>query len=381
MSKLKKSLFGIIVLLVMTLSAGIVFATASSNQNDFMVLESGEVLEETGFFAGENVKIDGTVDGTVFATGGEVRIGGTINGDLFVAAQNVYIDGVVTGNIYGSGMNVSLGGKIERDVFIAGQNMKVESGLESGRDLFMAGQTIDYNGRIGRNLFAGGSDISINGIIGQNANIEAENLKIQDNAEIDGDLLYKSAREANIAPNASIAGKTDWEYTEMERKTESMSSAFISNLLSILSALLIWFLVTVWRPGFWNRTTAKIDKEPLKVIGVGLLALIITPILAVLFMVTIVGIPLGIITGIVYGVSIYLSKIIVAVFIGKWIANRFKLPEIHRGVWLSLLGLVILAILSIPQIPVLGMIVGFITVCLGLGSLILSNYRVTDRQE
>ena len=146
-------------------------------------------------------------------------------------------------------------------------------------------------------------------------------------------------------------------------------------LWGIASALLIWFLVKIWRPNFWTKTAQPIAELPLKTLGVGFLTLVVTPLLIILAMVTVIGIPLGMLMGIVYWVAMYLSKIIVAVFIGQWLAKRFKWPELHKGVWYVLLGLVILALLN--MIPFVKFIVGLLTVVAGLGALILAHYKAT----
>jgi len=343
-------------------------------------LAEGETINGPGFFAGNLVLIAGTVEGTTFAAGQEVRITGNINGDLFVASQNITIDGVVTGNIYVAGQGIKIGVQSEGDVFAAGQNVTIAKEAIIGRDLFAAGATILQEGTIQRSLFGGGSEIIIAGLVGGDVNLQTENLKLQDNAVIEGKLSYESANEADIASGSKITGETDWkkvasmssERTRIE--TKRPMNLFFGFLWSVTSALLVWFLVKVWRPDFWTKTALPIAEVPLKTLGVGFLALVVTPLLILLAMVTIIGIPLGMLVGLAYWVSMYLSKIVVAVFIGQWLAKQFKWPELHKGVWLVMLGLVILGLLN--MLPFVKFIVGLLTVAAGLGSFILAHYKV-----
>jgi cytoskeletal protein CcmA (bactofilin family) len=365
----------LLMVLSMTALTGSLPAAKAATEQSSDVLETGQTVNGPGFFAGSLVRVDGTVEGTTFAFGQEVRINGVINGDLFVAAQVVTINGKINGNIYSAGQNVIIGTQSTGDVFLAGQTIDITKEAVIGRDLFAAGAAILQDGTVQRQFSGGGSDISISGSVGQDVYLEANNIKLLEGALIKGNLSYKGPNKANIAAGSKINGKTDWQYKAPTPKKEKIIPAsFLGNiLLSIASALLIWFLVRIWRPDFWTKNARLIAEQPLKTMGTGALALLVTPLLVILIMITIIGLPVGIILGIVYGISLYLSKIVVAVFIGLWLTKRFGWAERHKGVWPVLLGLAILVLLT--KVPVLGVLIWLSIAFAGLGSLILSNYK------
>ncbi|WP_107994756.1 bactofilin family protein [Trichococcus paludicola] len=361
--------------------SGVASAT-TLNEENLDHLAAGETIEGPGFFAGNVVKVDGNVEGTTFVSGQDVRINGNINGDLFVAAQTISIKGTVTGNIYGAGQALTFDGQSESDVFFAGQNISIGQDASVGRDLFVAGATILQEGIIQRNLFGGGAEVVLSGQIGGDANLQTDSLKLQDGANIAGDLNYKGENEADIGAGATIAGDTDWEFAEtMDKGTTAVRESnrpymkFVWFLWSLASALLIWFLIRIWRPAFWQNTTRPLAEQPLKTLGVGLLTLLVVPPMIILAMVTVIGIPIALILGAVYPIALYLSRIIVAVFLGQWLANRFKWPELHKGVWLVLLGLIILGVLRMP--PFIGFLSSLLIVMAGLGSLVMAYHRAT----
>jgi cytoskeletal protein CcmA (bactofilin family) len=369
----------ILVLVMIFLSATVLLvnlsgANADTGQN-LEGLKSGQTINGPGFFAGNLVQVDGTVEGTTFAAGQEVRINGTINGDLFVAGQTVYVNGKINGNIYAAGQNLSIGSQSSGDVFSAGQNVDITKEAVIGRDLFAAGARVSQGGTVQRLFSGGGSDILISGSVGQDANLEAENIKLLDGAVIKGNFSYKSTKEASIASGSLISGQTNWQYVSTQPKQEKNTVAdfLLSALLSIAGALLIWFLVRIWRPDLWTKNARFIAEQPLKTLGTGALTLLVTPLLIILIMVTVIGIPIGIILGMVYGVTIYLSKIIVAVFISSWLTKRFNWTERHKGVWPVLLSLVILVLLM--KVHILGFLVWLLVVFAGLGSFVLSNMK------
>lgn len=362
--------------------SGVASATTMNAENRDH-LAAGETIDGPGFFAGNVVKVDGNVEGTTFVSGQDVRINGNINGDLFVASQTITISGTVTGNIYGAGQSLDFDGQSEGDIFFAGQSISIGQAGSVGRDLFAAGATILSDGIIQRNLFGGGAEIVLSGQIGGDANLQTDSLKLQDGANIAGDLFYKGENEADISTGATIAGATDWEFAETvdvdkEVAVKEMRTPvrkFFWFLWSLASALLIWFLIRIWRPAFWNNTVRPLVEQPLKTLGVGLLTLLVVPPMIILAMVTVIGIPAGFLLSTVYTFSLYLSRIIVAVFIGQWLAKRFKWPELHKGVWLVLLGLAVLGLLGLP--PFVKFLSSLLTVMAGLGALVLAHYKPT----
>jgi cytoskeletal protein CcmA (bactofilin family) len=371
-------------LLIMSafMSAGSLASGIAPSSQQMSTLEKGERIAGPGFFAGNIIRIDGTVDGVTIAFGQEVRVNGDINGDLFVAAQNIYINGTVSGNIYVVGQVLELGAKCKGDAFMGGQNVTIDNDALIGRDMFVGGAVIRHEGAVGRKLFGGGEEIMISGSVGGDANLQVNKLNLQDTAKIEGNLVYEGANKAYIDTGAKVKGETKWTYLApktMEKAVEKARTpvSIIGGVMwSVASALLIWFVVKVWRPDFWAKTARPIADQPLKAMGLGLLALVVTPLIVILSMITVVGIPLGVIMGLVYGVAIYMSRIVAAVFIGSWLAGRFGWAELHKGVWLVLAGLVVLSVLCIPKF--LGFIVWLIFVTAGLGALILSHYRKVE---
>ena len=365
--------------------SGVASAKNESAQN-MDHLAAGETIDGPGFFAGNVVKVDGNVEGTTFVSGQDVRINGNINGDLFVASQTITISGTVTGNIYGAGQAIDFDGQSEGDIFFAGQSISVGQDASVGRDLFAAGATILQEGTVQRNLFGGAAEIVLSGQIGGDANLQTDNLALHDEAAIAGDLNYKGAKEAVIGTDATVTGETNWEFAETvnvdrevaEKETRTPVRKFFWLLWSLASALLIWFLIRIWRPAFWNNTVHPLAEKPLKTLGVGLLTLLVVPPMIILAMVTLIGIPAGFMLSAIYTFSLYLSRIIVAVFIGQSAAKRFKWPELHKGVWPVLLGLVVLGLLGL--LPFVNFLSSLLTVMAGLGALVMAHYKAAPEE-
>lgn len=378
---------GIIIVLCISLLLPIkVFASSNMGFDDARdTLPQGETVEGPGFFAGDLVRVDGTVNGTAFVAGSTVEVNGTINGDLFAAGQNLIITGEVTGNIYSAGMNVRLEGEVGQDAFLAGQTLTVVEDVALNRDLFMAGGTLLMEGQIQRHMYGAGDSIEIAGTIGGDANFGVNNLTLQETAVINGDLTYESDQEADIAAGATVAGETDFRRVERQQdnrvpmmtRERTIVARILGVLWSVLSALLLWFLVKLWRPIWWERTARPLLERPLPALGIGLVALLLTPLLFILLLITLIGIPLAFILMAVYGIVLYLSKIIVAVALAMLLDRRTRWSERQKGGWLVLLMLVVLGLLGL--IPVVNFFVSLLVAIAGLGSFVLSHYRSDPR--
>lgn len=357
----------------------VLFNAESAKSGDLVVLEASKTAKGPGFYAGKIVRLDGNVDGTAFAAGQEVTINGDINGDLFAAGQEVTVNGKVYGNLYAAGQKVLVKGQVTGDAFMAGEKAEAAKEAVFSRDMIAFAANTYIAGRVERQFFSDSHYAALSGSIGDNARLAANNLEVKDGAEIKGKLVYSSPNKALISEKAKIDGGAEWkkvapgEKHEERRERDSLAGELFELIFGIAAALLIWFIASVWRPDFWSNMIKPISDEPVKTMGVGALALILGPVLAIILMATVIGIPLALLLFFVYGFTIFLAKIIVAVFIGSLLARRFNWPAIHQGVWLVLLGLAIIAVLT--RIPFAGFLFTLMTVFWGLGAVTLAFVR------
>jgi hypothetical protein len=112
--------------------------------------------------------------------------------------------------------------------------------------------------------------------------------------------------------------------------------------------------------------------------GYGLLALVATPIIAVLACVTVIGIPVGLIALMAWCAGLYLAKVVVAQLIGSRVLDAVAARDRHFAVSL-LVGLLILTFIGI--LPFVGGVIRFGVTVLGLGLLVLYVHDVIFTDE
>ena len=129
-------------------------------------------------------------------------------------------------------------------------------------------------------------------------------------------------------------------------------------------------------PRFTVRASRTIGSDPLKSLGIGLLLFAVIPVLAILSMITILGIPLGIIIFVCYSIALLVGFVLAAFYLGDVGAQAFMgqnaTKHLVRVVFLVVaLGVLLLA----RQIPFIGAVVIVVAVLLGLGATCLHARR------
>ena len=354
------------IIVVLLLFATQVSAETISGNN--IVVKSDETLEQTSFLSGNNIRIDGDIKATAFVAGNHIEINGTIDGDLFVAAQSITINGKVEGSIFTASQNVTINNHVANNIYSTGAILDVNA--QTDGSVFLAGQNINLKDKahINKDAFIGGANIYQDGKI--NGDLTSSSTSLDVEGDINGDLNYRSETKANGLNNANIAGDINWSEVK-PKETKPFFTLFkvFSVIFSILAALVIWLVIRLIRKTFWVNLATKIESKPLQTLGFGTLALILTPFIAVALMLTVIGIPLSFILLIVYGISLYISKIIISVFFAFSLQKRYNW-SFAKGFWLFLLSLILLSILV--AIPIVGWLIRFIIAIFGLGAIVLS---------
>lgn len=365
----KVVILSLFLVILMIIPFGSVLAESMSDDN--IVVESGKTLEKTSFLSGGNVRVDGDINGTTFITAGNIEVNGTIDGDLFIAGQSATINGTVKGSVFTAGQDITINGVVENSIYVAGATLKIKS--QTKGSAFLAGQNIyiEDSAVIERDVFVGGTNVYQNGVVNGDLSSSSDALSI--GGKIGGDLNYSSKNKVDLLTGSEVAGETTWKEIKSEpskaSKTIFTTGVLIKVLYSIAASLVIWLFVKLIRPTFWSNLAEKITLSPVRALGFGALAVVLIPIFSILLLFTVIGIPLSFILLSLYGLVLYVSKIIFSVFIGFWFQKRFNWSN-AQSFWSFLLGLIVLSILGI--IPIIGWIISLFIAFFGMGSIVLS---------
>jgi hypothetical protein len=122
-------------------------------------------------------------------------------------------------------------------------------------------------------------------------------------------------------------------------------------------------------PVFTPLVATTIRERPWVSLGIGGALLAGIPFLALLCMMSVLGIPIGLMLGALYFVTLYLARVFVMLWAGqhvlRWVSGSPSLA------WAFVTGLVLYSLLSL--IPFVGWLITLITILAGLGALLMTK--------
>jgi len=380
---------GIVVVLTVALAvalSAIPVLAFDGRAGDNVSVGPGEQVDGDLYLAGRSVSSAAVIDGDVFAGGQTVSIAGQVDGGLTAAGQTVLVSADVSRGVRVGGSTVDITGAIGRDLLVACSTFVLNPEASVGGDLLIGAATAMLKGDIAGDISGGCEKLVIDCSVGGNVKVEVGTLEIRPGAVIQGNLQYTSAEQANIPAGAVKGTVTYTERTETDQGPRpgkewgargplaffaGLTWKVIAYLMAFLTGLIL-ILLAPWRMA-GAATSIRTDTGP--VAGYGAIALFVTPLAAIVVCATVVGLPLGIITLLLWGILLYLSQIPVSLFIGHAILGRNK-PLESKGYMIGCLALGLLLLTLARAIPFVGFFVALATALFGLGAFVVTERRL-----
>jgi len=315
----------------------------------------GLVAAETAITDSYVVEAGETVDG-LEVVGATVVVRGTVDGDLSGVAADVTVaeTGVVTGDVNVAAANVDIAGRVEGDVSAAGASV-----------------VLAETAVVGGEFAVGAADVTIAGNVAGNVVVGADTIRVTETAVVGGDLRYDgditgvedAAVAGSVVRDESIGGvNVGVDVAPWVVDSAFVVYGFVANLL--LGAALLLVL-----PGFSRAVADRAISEPLRSGGVGLLAVIGVPVLLVLLVLTLVGIPFAVAGAVLFGLFAWVALIYGRFALGSWLVVRAG----GDNRWIALtVGLLLGALFGL--LPIVGDLIDGVVSLIGLGALALVLY-------
>ncbi len=373
---ISKGLATLLILILMTVFTAAPVLAFDGRTGDTVNVPQDEVVDGDLYVMGRNIVIDGTVNGDIFAAGQTITVNGTVNGGVTLAGQTLTVNGQVANGARLAGQTINVSSSIGRDLVAAGAILNVGSIAKIADDLVFGVGTSYLSGHVNGNVKGGASEVTITNEVGGNVKLEVDKLTITSTANIQGNLMYTSENEASIQSGARVGGTTTHKVPE--KPAPAPFTGIQGKLLGFLMILVVGIIVILLASGRISAMADSIRTKPWPSLGWGTLVLFAIPIAALIVIVTIIGLPIGLIALVLYGIAVYLSQIPVGFLIGRLIIRRNGEIE-PRGLMIGALALGLAILLVLGLIPYVGGLVILLTIIFGLGSLVVSVARSRAR--
>lgn len=366
---MRKLMIGILVTLVMVFALAPAASALERRQADHVLVDKGETIYDDVILLGDTVTIEGTVDGDVFAFANSVYVRGTINGNLITAATRVDIDGTVMGTAFAGGTNVNVKGRIERNLVAAGSSLNLAATGSIGRSVLAAGDRIVQKSNIERSMLVAGNAITVDGKVGDQVEAYANDLRITASAVVGGPVTFTSRNQAHVDPGARTGALThkdlpvryDYNYDTHWAGRWWQGIRFVS---FVLLGLAILALFPTLRRTFPQTVLDKFWQVPLT----GIVTMVVFPILFVILLLTVVGIPISFLLLAALPVVVYAGQVLVSYSLAKLLSDRIGFMANWSWPLLFLAGAILTSLLTV--VPAVGWVFTFAFLLYGLGGMV-----------
>ncbi len=334
----------------MVVSFCMLFATAATSTGTGLESGSEKIIntpvKEDLYVSGGTIVVNASIQGDFVAAGGTIAVHDTVVGDVLVAGGNLALNGFTGDDIRAAGGTIKITNDVAGDVVVAGG--KVEIGpharifgnliLLSGEALVngtvkgnmkATGGEIFLNGTVEKELQAKGGKLYLNGTVRGKATLAATEIILQDNAQFHQEVAYwqkdgpQNFDKALVGATARF--RPDLQVGDSGSRWYFLGfGSFLVLLLYLASALLLLFVLQyVFAPVF-REAGATLEKQIPRKIGYGLLYLFGLPLLAVLLLITVIGIPIGLFALFFYAFTVAVAHVITSLVVAGWYNSNYQ---------------------------------------------------------
>lgn len=346
-----------------------------------------------------------TVDGDLSATTGDVVVHGTVEGDVSAVAGSVRVTGEVTDDVSASAGSVTVEGSVGDDVSAAAGSVDVVENATVGGDVSAGAGSVELgpgarvegdasagagsvvvpaNSTVGGDVTAGGGDARIDGTV-EGSVTTGGTAVLGSTAVVEGGVTYRE--DIDRAEGATVHGSVehdpdnDLEVTLplVNPSPPSLGGGLVPGVVPEALHVVYWTLVALLIgagllalfPRFTADVATQASTDPVRSGAAGFAAIVGVPFVLFAVFMTVIGIPVAI-----AGAAVFVLVAWAGLVYGAYLAGRQLLGAAGtEDQWLALaVGVVGVELLS--QIPLLGGLLKFVVLLVGLGATALA---IADR--
>ncbi len=297
-------------------------------------------------------------------TGPSIRIGG-----------DVEVSRPVDGPLHALGGDVTIDAPVNGDVRMAGGDVRIGPTATIAGDVALAGGDVTLEGPIHGNLRAAGGHVRIDGPVTGDASIAAGTLELGPAARIQGKLRFHGG-ELHRDPGAQVIGGIEHNPDHWRLHERTVFQRRLHGWIWTAALMLLAALIAAALPDASRRLTQELRERPWITPLLGLVALASIPIAAVLFVITIIGIPIAVLALLGYAALLLVAYVWVAVVVGGMLLDRVGPETAARTAWrVAAAVLATLALAILVRVPFVGGLVELAALAAGVGMIVAVLFR------
>lgn len=285
-----------------------------------------------------NASIENDVDGNLFVLADNVDIAANVNGNVFVMGTNVNLKSNVSGSVFALASNLNFVSGQVTDVYFYGTNISMAEDAVVSREAKMMGDTIKISGTITGDLYT-----------------QTDKISLDETGKITGKLVYSGELSQVTEGQIGSLEKQEIKTTVVEQKSSFANKAESVLYKTVTALFIIGLIVLVTDKKMETKVTVS---DAIKGIIGGFIWIVIIPVIVIVLMLTIIGLPFSVLLLALYVLMFFVAIPAMSLQISAYILN---IKNKNSKVLLWLLAVVIYCALAIlRQIPTLGIVITFI---------------------
>jgi len=285
-----------------------------------------------------------------------VKKGETIDEGLSAFGANIEMAGTVNGGMEAFGANIDISG-------------------ENRGDLRFVGANVTLSGEFFKMVKGMAANVTISGVFEDDLKVSAARVTITPTAVIKGDFIYSTALFVRKG-GSQVLGKViqlgseegkSWIKSHFPHpKAPDYVGKCIFWLIATIAFIVVGFLVKTFLPRQTEKIVSLLRGSLWKNLWVGLVFIVLSPVSIALCLGTVIGIPAGIMAAFIFGMMLYVSRIYVALWIGRLLLGRWKASFASCFFWPFVAGTILIGL--VLRIPWIDWPLRILILCIGMGA-------------
>lgn len=318
---------------------------------DVVSVDASQSLEGDFYGLGSTVTLSGPAEHDVYVAGSAVTVNAPVAQDLVIVGGSVQIHNEVNDDLRVIGGEITLGGTVKGDVVVVGGAFTVLSTAHIEGDILFFGGTLIVEGDVDGAVHGYAQKARFNAAIGGDLLMTTtQALVLSDRAYVAGNVSYTSSIELSRAQDSVVIGKVQRHDPVTVRNEDSIESLAFSVFALLFLAASLFVLARQKVEVFVREAFARPGQNGL----IGLAIFLVLPFASFILLVSVVGIPLGIL-GLSLCIALMpLSLGLSVLFLGYAIERLFLK---HNHMKLTTLALGVSGSVIVALIPFVGFFV------------------------
>ncbi|MDZ4198698.1 MAG: hypothetical protein U1E27_05355 [Kiritimatiellia bacterium] len=332
-------------------------------------LREGEVFEGDLLVTAQKAQLDGICRNDLFLfVGGTANLAGEFQNDVWALGEAIAFSGQGRDHVRLFGQSVEITGSAANSVVALGGTVLIGPEAVLSRGVWILAKEAIVGGRIEGGASIRAARITISGYVGGDLELDTTDLVVLSGTHVAGNLIYTGETDRVFDRGVTVDGEIIRRpppvvVSSFRTRATLAAGLWISSLLT--GVFFLFFLPRVvgaasrrLRSGFWVCVLT------------GAISLTLIPILALLGLVTGIGIPLALVLLASGALVFYFGHLVLALRIGSLLLGRRG--EQSFGATFPVLAVGLFVQYALLLIPAVAFVAGFFLSAAGAGALILA---------